>query len=182
MWFARFQILICEPQSIWRTFLVLSWLYSFTRDFWLKSSSSKKRSFKGNSIFSNWEDQVSLVEQGTIKCVSLAYYKGVNLDFTLWVSGFSWKKKYTKNFSTRTNNPQGEIQIASFLGRTWQTNLVGALTPILLLCLCRLLFGFDFLFLIHSKMLWGTDKRTDVSWDSNFVQLRDKSKLCSEKG
>ena len=27
MWFARFQILICEPQSIWRKVLVLSWLY-----------------------------------------------------------------------------------------------------------------------------------------------------------
>ena len=27
MWFARFQILICEPLSIWRKFLVLSWLY-----------------------------------------------------------------------------------------------------------------------------------------------------------
>ena len=27
MWFARFQILICEPQSIWRKLLVLSWLY-----------------------------------------------------------------------------------------------------------------------------------------------------------
>ena len=28
MWFARFQILICELQSIWRKLLVLSWLYS----------------------------------------------------------------------------------------------------------------------------------------------------------
>ena len=27
MWFARFQILICEPQSIWRKLLVVSWLY-----------------------------------------------------------------------------------------------------------------------------------------------------------
>ena len=27
MWFARFQILICEPQSIWSKLLVLSWLY-----------------------------------------------------------------------------------------------------------------------------------------------------------
>ena len=27
MWFARFQILICEPQSIWRKLLVPSWLY-----------------------------------------------------------------------------------------------------------------------------------------------------------
>ena len=27
MWFGRFQILICEPESIWRKFLVLSWLY-----------------------------------------------------------------------------------------------------------------------------------------------------------
>ena len=27
MWFARFQILICKPQSIWRKLLVLSWLY-----------------------------------------------------------------------------------------------------------------------------------------------------------
>ena len=27
MWFARFQISICEPQSIWRKLLVLSWLY-----------------------------------------------------------------------------------------------------------------------------------------------------------
>ena len=30
MWFARFQILICEPQSIWRKLLVLSWLYTVT--------------------------------------------------------------------------------------------------------------------------------------------------------
>ena len=29
MWFARFQILICEPQSIWRKILVLSWLYFY---------------------------------------------------------------------------------------------------------------------------------------------------------
>ena len=29
MWFARFQILICEPQSIWCKFLVLSWLYAW---------------------------------------------------------------------------------------------------------------------------------------------------------
>ena len=29
VWFARFQILICEPQSIWHKFLVLSWLYIF---------------------------------------------------------------------------------------------------------------------------------------------------------
>ena len=29
MWFARFQILICELQSIWRKLLVLSWLYPF---------------------------------------------------------------------------------------------------------------------------------------------------------
>jgi len=28
MWFARFQILICEPQSIWHKLLVLSWLYA----------------------------------------------------------------------------------------------------------------------------------------------------------
>ena len=28
MWLARFQILICEPQSIWCKLLVLSWLYS----------------------------------------------------------------------------------------------------------------------------------------------------------
>ena len=27
MWFARFKILICEPQSIWCKLLVLSWLY-----------------------------------------------------------------------------------------------------------------------------------------------------------
>ena len=27
MWFARFQVLICEPQSIWRKLLLLSWLY-----------------------------------------------------------------------------------------------------------------------------------------------------------
>ena len=27
MWFARSQILICEPQSIWRKLLLLSWLY-----------------------------------------------------------------------------------------------------------------------------------------------------------
>ena len=27
MWFARFQILISEPQSTWRKLLVLSWLY-----------------------------------------------------------------------------------------------------------------------------------------------------------
>ena len=27
MWFSRFQILVCEPQSIWRKVLVLSWLY-----------------------------------------------------------------------------------------------------------------------------------------------------------
>ena len=27
MWFARFQILICQPQSIWRKLLALSWLY-----------------------------------------------------------------------------------------------------------------------------------------------------------
>ena len=27
MWFARFQILICEPQSIWRKVLVLSYFY-----------------------------------------------------------------------------------------------------------------------------------------------------------
>ena len=27
MWFARFQILICELQSIWRKLLALSWLY-----------------------------------------------------------------------------------------------------------------------------------------------------------
>ena len=26
MWFERFQILVCEPQSIWRKLLVLSWL------------------------------------------------------------------------------------------------------------------------------------------------------------
>ena len=29
MWFARFQILIGEPQSIWRKLLVLSWLYQY---------------------------------------------------------------------------------------------------------------------------------------------------------
>ena len=29
MWFARFQILICEPQSIWRKLLLLSWLYQY---------------------------------------------------------------------------------------------------------------------------------------------------------
>ena len=27
MWFVRFQILICEPQSFWHKLLVLSWLY-----------------------------------------------------------------------------------------------------------------------------------------------------------
>ena len=27
MWFALFQILLCEPQSIWRKLLVMSWLY-----------------------------------------------------------------------------------------------------------------------------------------------------------
>ena len=27
MWFARFQILICEPLSIWRKLLALTWLY-----------------------------------------------------------------------------------------------------------------------------------------------------------
>ena len=31
MWFARFQILISEPQSIWRKLLVMSWLYIQTR-------------------------------------------------------------------------------------------------------------------------------------------------------
>ena len=30
MWIARFQILISEPQSIWRKLLVLSWLYIHT--------------------------------------------------------------------------------------------------------------------------------------------------------
>ena len=29
MWFARFQILIGEPQSIWRKLFVLSWLYQY---------------------------------------------------------------------------------------------------------------------------------------------------------
>ena len=28
MWFASFQILICEPESIWRKLLVWSWLYN----------------------------------------------------------------------------------------------------------------------------------------------------------
>ena len=28
MWYARFKILICEPQSIWRKLFVLSWLYN----------------------------------------------------------------------------------------------------------------------------------------------------------
>ena len=32
MWFGRFQILICEPQSIWRKLLVLSWLYLLYSD------------------------------------------------------------------------------------------------------------------------------------------------------
>ena len=32
MWFARFQILISEPQSIWRKFLLLSWLYIYILD------------------------------------------------------------------------------------------------------------------------------------------------------
>ena len=27
IWFPRFQILICEPQSIWRSLFALSWLY-----------------------------------------------------------------------------------------------------------------------------------------------------------
>ena len=27
MWFARFQILLCEPQSIWRKLHILNWLY-----------------------------------------------------------------------------------------------------------------------------------------------------------
>ena len=27
-WFTRFQILTCEPQSIWRKLLLLSWLYA----------------------------------------------------------------------------------------------------------------------------------------------------------
>ena len=29
MWFARFQILVCESQSIWRNVLVLCWLYHY---------------------------------------------------------------------------------------------------------------------------------------------------------
>ena len=37
MWFARFQILICEPQSIWRKLLVLSWLYVY----WQKNKLTK---------------------------------------------------------------------------------------------------------------------------------------------
>ena len=35
--FARFQILICEPRSIWRKFLVQSWLYLF----WKRNLSKK---------------------------------------------------------------------------------------------------------------------------------------------
>ena len=31
MWFAGFQILICELQSIWRKLLVLSWLYDYRK-------------------------------------------------------------------------------------------------------------------------------------------------------
>ena len=37
MWFTKFQILISEPQSIWRKLLVLSWLYwsrKISKIFW----------------------------------------------------------------------------------------------------------------------------------------------------
>ena len=41
MWFARFQILVCEPQCIWRKLLVLSWLYCAKKGkLWLYTSSS----------------------------------------------------------------------------------------------------------------------------------------------
>ena len=32
MWFARFQIVICDPQNIWVELLVLSWLYFLMRN------------------------------------------------------------------------------------------------------------------------------------------------------
>ena len=44
IWFTRFQILICEPRSIWRKLLVLSLLYWFLKNFrgswvqWWRSS------------------------------------------------------------------------------------------------------------------------------------------------
>ena len=45
MWFARFQILICETQSIWRKLLVLSWLYPTQTDVFWKIGVSRNRNF-----------------------------------------------------------------------------------------------------------------------------------------
>ena len=52
MWFARFQILISELQSIWHSILVLSWLYLESQILWLHaiffvfhSNEDKKFSF-----------------------------------------------------------------------------------------------------------------------------------------
>ena len=52
MWFARFQILICEPQSIWRKLLVLSWIYIWEK-FDVHTQRLKKPFLTGYSIYSN---------------------------------------------------------------------------------------------------------------------------------
>ena len=65
MWFARFQILICESQSIWRKLLVVSWLYCrVLLSFKISSSFFSKLQWLENSLLlqSIWKQELSIPE------------------------------------------------------------------------------------------------------------------------
>ena len=55
MWFARFQILICEPLSIWRKLLVLSLMKKPEKSIFLifDTKFNKRRAWKKNSKLIN---------------------------------------------------------------------------------------------------------------------------------
>ena len=86
MWFARFQILVFEPKSIWRKLLVLSWLYKLeTTKQALKRfhKQIKKKIFKSRFGSVSWKLRSWNIYQTASFLGSLLYYiLGIQYDKT----------------------------------------------------------------------------------------------------
>ena len=87
MWFANFQILICEPQSIWRKLLVQSWLYKGLRFhcatsfsnifFFLFQLETKKQPFQKISIEKNFFGENYVSKKMQFRIIWFPYKKCV---------------------------------------------------------------------------------------------------------
>ena len=101
IWFARFQILICEPQSILRKLLVLSWLYligcsifgeiAYTcmwQCTWLSTCTRKNTTMYFSNVFTIYISEAWLQNSTALHNPIITYFAPIILCSLIWSNIF----------------------------------------------------------------------------------------------